>query len=71
MTEQEKFAVRSIAKIVQEAVAEAGVAGIPAGSLYAMLMTWGCTLSQFDALIGGMVQLGMLERSGDILRSTL
>ena len=40
--------------------------GIPAGTLYAGLMTTGCTLQQFDQLMGMIVASGRIRKQGDL-----
>jgi len=51
---------------VIDSVAAGGKLGTPAGTLYAALMTQGCTLEQFDRLMGGLVDIGKLEKRGDL-----
>jgi len=41
--------------------------GTPEGSLYAVLMTQGCTLEQFTAIIGALCDAGMIRKEGHLL----
>ena len=55
---------------VQEAIASTGKAGIPSGTLYSMLMTWGCTLDTYNHLIGILKEAGKITEDGfHVLRS--
>ena len=58
--------LRMVADAIIDAVKAAGPLGAPAGVLYAALMGHGCTLSQFEQIMGGMVRAGLLTRSGDL-----
>ena len=53
--------IRSIVQTVKECPD-----GAPAGPMYAALMSQGCTLSQFESLMGGLVRAGKLRKSGDL-----
>lgn len=57
-------AMRVIVDLIMECIDPDGT---PAGHLYAALMSAGCTLDQFNALIDGMVASGLIERRGDVL----
>lgn len=52
-------------KAVAEALRDAGT--MPAGHLYAVLMPFGCTLGQFDTLIGTMKRAGLITEAGNVL----
>ena len=54
-----------IIRTVADAIREAG--SIPSGHLYAMLMTYGCSLSQYESIIGILVESGRVEKRGDLL----
>jgi hypothetical protein len=55
---------------VLEAIQSTGEAGIPSGTLYAMLMTWGCTLEVYNHLIGILKEAGKITEDGfHVLRS--
>lgn len=60
MTTQQTRALALIAAAVLDAVAAAGPTGAPAGVLYAAMMARGCTLSQFESLMGALVGIGKL-----------
>jgi hypothetical protein len=58
MTPQQIEAVRAVARSIVEAVREVGEA--PAGPMYAALMSKGCTLNQFQQIMGQLVRAGFL-----------
>ena len=58
MTPQQIQAVRAIARAIVEAVREVGTA--PAGPMYAALMGQGCTLNQFQQIMGQLTRAGFL-----------
>lgn len=60
MNQQQAKALQAIARAIIEAVDAAGTTGAPGGTLYAALMTNGCTLEQFQQIMRGLVQAGML-----------
>lgn len=66
MSEAQIQAVRKVARAIVETVREMGPMGAPAGPMYAALMAKGCTLSQFDAITGGLVRTGQLVRRGNV-----
>ena len=41
--------------------------GTPEGSLYAIMMSQGCTLEQFNAIISGLCDAGMIRKQGNLL----
>jgi hypothetical protein len=41
--------------------------GTPEGSLYAIMMSQGCTLEQFNAIISGLCSAGMIRKEGSLL----
>lgn len=63
---EQAHALRLIVLGVLEAVAAAGPAGAPGGVLYAALMTAGCTIGQFDSLMGALVRTGKLRKQGEL-----
>lgn len=65
MTVQQIEALRAIGRAILEAVRAAGNLGAPGGHLYAALMVSGCTLPQYEQIMGGMVRAGVLTRSGE------
>ena len=68
MTIEQIRALRAIAAAIIETVRDADkrnpAIGAPAGPMYAALMTQGCTLHQFDQIMAGLVNAGMLTKSG-------
>ncbi len=65
MTHEQITALRQIAAAIIEAVKAAGPLGAPGGVMYAALMAQGCTLHQFEQIMGGMVRAGKLTKRGD------
>ncbi len=65
MTNQQISALRAIASAVLETVKEAGEMGAPAGPMYAALMAHGCSLHQFEQIMGGLERSGYVRKSGD------
>jgi hypothetical protein len=59
-------ALALVVEAVVEAVKAAGPNGAPGGTLYAALMSQGCTLSQFESLMGALVRLGKVRREGEL-----
>lgn len=39
---------------------------MPGGHLYAELMAFGATLQQYEQIMAGLVQAGMLRKSGEL-----
>jgi len=65
MTADQIQAVRRIGVAILETVRESGALGAPGGHLYAALMAHGCTLHQFEQIMGGLERAGMVRKSGD------
>lgn len=65
---QQIKAALGILDAVAQAVREAG--SVPAGTVYAALMAHGCSLSQFDQIIGILCRAQIIARSGDVLTYT-
>lgn len=59
-------ALRMISDVIMSAVDAAGSLGCPAGVLYAALMAHGCTLAQFESIMGALVRGGSLRKSGNL-----
>lgn len=59
-------ALRAILDAILEAVAAAGTTGAPGGVIYAALMAQGCSLSQYQTLMEGLVSVRRLRREGDL-----
>lgn len=65
MTNEQMNALRAIVVAVTEAVRAAGATGAPGGVLYAALMAQGCTLNQFESLMGALTRAGKLSKCGE------
>jgi len=59
-------AMRKVLDAVIDAV-KASPMGTPEGSLYAVLMTQGCSLNQFEAIIGALCKAGKIRKQGHLL----
>ena len=75
MTEADKanFKARSLALVesVAEASEEGVMGGAPEGMLYMALATDGCTLDEFNAIVGFLTKGGFVTRdAGHLLRIT-
>jgi len=66
MTNQQKAVVAVIAAVF-DTIKEVGPQGAPEGPLYAALMGHGCTLSQFQSIVGILVRAGKVRQSGHVL----
>lgn len=64
-TEQER-AIRMLLDGVLESVAAAGPLGAPGGVLYAALMVHGLSLGTFESIMGALVRIGKLRKSGEL-----
>ena len=64
MTKQQIAAIQAIAGIIVDVVKAAGPQGAPAGVIYAALMAHGCSLDQFNQLMGAIVGAGKLRKEG-------
>ena len=58
-------AVLKIAAAVIETIRESGSLGAPGGTIYAALMSHGCTLQQFDGLMAAIVGSGKVSKRGE------
>ena len=65
MTRDQIMAVREVARAILDTVKEAGPCGAPGGVMYAALMGAGCSLSQFESIMGTLVRAGKLRKDGD------
>ena len=63
---REQQAICMVADAVTDAVAAAGERGAPGGVLYAAMMHHGFTLDQFNNLMGALVEVGRLRRTGHL-----
>lgn len=66
MTPAQIALLQKVVGAIQAAIKAGGPLGTPGGTLYAALMAYGCTLSQFETIVGGMVKAGILKRRGDL-----
>jgi len=65
MTPEQAQALRQIADAIVQTVQESGSVGAPGGVMYAALMAHGCTLNQFEQIMGVLVRVGKLTKRGD------
>ena len=66
MTPEQAKLLKLVVDAVLDGVKAAGDMGAPGGVIYAGLMTQGCSLSQYESLMGALVRCGKLRRSGDL-----
>lgn len=66
MTPQQVKALQSVAK----AIIESCKTFAPGGVIYAALMAQGCTLNQFEQIMGQLVNAGMLTQDGECYTAT-
>ncbi len=64
--EEQYRLVKQVADSIIESVKACGKDGAPGGILYSALMTQGCTIHQFNSLMGGLCAAGKLRKSGDL-----
>jgi hypothetical protein len=60
-----KALVSLVLEAVLSAVESAGPEGVPGGTLYAALMTQGCTLEQYAVLMDLLTSSGVLVKRGE------
>lgn len=60
------MALKAICDAIVDGVATAGKFGTPGGTIYAMLMSAGCTLEQYEQIMGVLVAAGKLEKRGHL-----
>lgn len=65
-TIEQLLALRKVADAIIDTVKQAGSLGAPSGPMYAALMTQGCSLNQYQAIMGGLVRAGKLRQEGDL-----
>lgn len=66
-TQNQLAAIRAIADAIVESVREAGELGAPSGIVYAALMSYGCTLDQYQAFIRALIRSGKIRQERDLL----
>jgi hypothetical protein len=64
MTPEQIKAIREIAGAIIETVKTSGPLGASAGPMYSALMAHGCSLQQFEGIMGGLVRAKLLRKSG-------
>lgn len=70
MNEQQRNAVRAIARAVVSATIAAEPLGAPGGTIYAALMAQGCTFNQYVSLMGSIERAGLISKHGECYRPT-
>lgn len=60
-------AIRALADIIADTVAEAGPLGVPSGHVYAILMTAGVTLPVYETMVRILHDERRIIRRGDVL----
>lgn len=66
MTPEQIAALRAILDAILEAVKAAGPHGAPGGVIYSALMASGCSLSQYQSFMAGLVRAGKLRQEGQL-----
>jgi hypothetical protein len=64
MTPEQMKLLRIAVTAILEAIQATGDSGAPAGVLYAALMAYGCTHSQFESVMGSLEHMGLVRRDG-------
>lgn len=64
-TSEQKRALILLVSAITDTIKEAGEMGAPGGIMYAALMAHGCTLNQFQSIMGTLVRLGRIEKRGE------
>jgi hypothetical protein len=59
-------AIQAICAAIIEVVREVEPDGAPATSLYLACMEHGCTLAQFEQIMGALVEAGQLRQEGHL-----
>jgi hypothetical protein len=68
MNQEQIKLLRMVADAILASVKAAGPLGATGGIIYAALMAHGCTLHQFEQIMGGMVRAGLLTQHGHLYR---
>jgi hypothetical protein len=66
MSKEQIMAIREIAGAIIETVKASEPFGAPGGVMYAALMAHGCSLNQFESIMGGLVRAKLLTKAGDL-----
>lgn len=64
--DQKKRALLAVCNAIVESVQASGRDGVPGGTLYAALMTLGCTLEQFEGIMRALVTMRRVEKRGQL-----
>ena len=70
ITDKQRMLLKLVADAIIETVRETGKQGAPAGHLYAGLMAHGFSLENFQQIMHGLEQAGMVRKSGDLYYAT-
>ncbi len=65
MNQEQYKALKLLINTIIETVEKSGPMGAPGGAMYAALMQFGCTLSQFESLMNGLVKAGKVVKCGE------
>lgn len=66
-TQQEIRDTLTLVQITAEAIREAGKEGIPAGHLYAALMSKGCGLNTHVRIVRTLINAGLIQKKMNLL----
>jgi hypothetical protein len=66
MTTEQIQILKQVCDAIVDIVRQSGPKGTPAGTMYAALMTQGCTMNQFEQIMGGLVRAGQLRKVGQL-----
>lgn len=61
-----KRALLALCDAIVDIVRAGGDRGVPGGTLYAALMTHGCTLDQFEGIMRALVATSKVEKRGQL-----
>lgn len=70
MTKTNVNVIAQVLSAMLETIQEMGKDGLPEGPLYAALMGKGCSLNQFNSLVGILVKAGRVRKDGNFLYAT-
>ncbi len=66
MTQEQIKAIREVAGAIIDTVKASEPLGAPGGTMYAALMAHGCTIQQFEQIMGGLVRANLLRKQGEV-----
>ena len=58
--------LKKIADAIIDTVREAGITGCPGGALYMAMQQHGCTIEQYNIIMGTLVECKKLRKHGDL-----